>query len=188
MALSLFYILTAHHETDSAFDAETQQKLMGYALKTLHDFPVITDQTRIDGTFILDPDLRGSDNTLQVILRPVSPEDAIAFWNSQETRTTRLSAYYEVRVVTARAGKTTDHARHRAEPRHVSGAHGRAASRPQPEPGALQDPGKNGGTVQQVEATPARVTLDSSASPRRPTIGSCCSAPTWLRANRGCCF
>src|SRR5438552_12573680 len=99
MALSLFYILTAHHEIEATFDAETQQKLMGYALKTFHDFPVITDRTRIDGTFILDPDLRGNDNTLQVILRPVSPEDAIAFWNSQETRTTRLSAYYEVRAV-----------------------------------------------------------------------------------------
>ena len=68
-------------------------------VKTFHDFPVITDRTRIDGTFILDPDLRGNDNTLQVILRPVSPEDAFAFWNSQDTRTTRLSAYYEVRVV-----------------------------------------------------------------------------------------
>src|SRR5919108_6017809 len=36
MALSLFYILTAHHETNSVFDAEIQQKLMGYALKTFH--------------------------------------------------------------------------------------------------------------------------------------------------------
>ena len=39
MALSLFYILTAHHESgvEAHFDAETQQKLMGYALKTFHD-------------------------------------------------------------------------------------------------------------------------------------------------------
>lgn len=165
MALSLFYILTAHHEIDAAFDAETQQKLMGYALKTFHDFPVITDQTRVDGTFILDPDLRGRDNTLEVILRPVSPEDAIAFWNSQETRTTRLSAYYEVRVVLL-------------EP-----------EQPQTMPGIVLNlgtflvqmgaphldrsqslihfklPEKNSGTIHQVEATPARVTLDRSASP-----------------------
>ena len=99
MALSLFYILTAHHETNSSFDAETQQKLMGYALKTFHDFPVITDKTRINGTSILDDELRGKDNTLQVILRPVSPEDAIQFWSTEEQRTARLSAYYEVRVV-----------------------------------------------------------------------------------------
>lgn len=99
MALSLFYILTAHHETASTFDAEPQQKLMGYALKTFHDFPVITDRTRINSTLILDPDLRGRDNSLQVILRPVSPEDAVAFWSTEETRTARLSAYYEIRVV-----------------------------------------------------------------------------------------
>src|SRR5918999_5625249 len=99
MALSLFYILTAHHELDLAFDAEAQQKLMGYALKTFHDFPVITDQTRVNGTGILDEDLRGKDNSLQVILRSVSAEDALAFWNSEQTRTARLSAYYEVRVV-----------------------------------------------------------------------------------------
>ncbi len=99
MALSLFYILTAHHEISSTFDAETQQKLMGYALKTFHDVPVITDQTRVNGTDILDVDLMGRDNSLQVIMRPVLAEDAIAFWSSEDSRTARLSAYYEVRVI-----------------------------------------------------------------------------------------
>ena len=165
MALSLFYILTAHHEIDSAFDAETQQKLMGYALKTFHDFPVITDQTRIDGTFILDPDLRGNDNTLQVVLRPVSPEDAIAFWNSQETRTTRLSAYYEVRVVLLEPEKP------QTMPGIVLNLGTFLVQMGAPHLDRSQSlvhfkiPEKNGGTIQQVEATPARVTLDSGASP-----------------------
>jgi hypothetical protein len=165
MALSLFYILTAHHETDSAFDAETQQKLMGYALKTFHDFPVITDQTRIDGTFILDPELRGNDNTLQVILRPVSPEDAIAFWSSQETRTTRLSAYYEVRVVLLEPEKP------HTMPGIVSNLGTFLVQTGVPHLDRSQSlvrfqiPAKNGGTVQQVEATPARVTLNSAANP-----------------------
>lgn len=165
MALSLFYILTAHHETDSAFDAETQQKLMGYALKTFHDFPVITDQTKIDGTFILDSDLQGRDNTLQIVLRPVPPEDAIAFWSSENTRTTRLSAYYEVRVVMLEPEKPktmpgivlslgtfvlqvgAPHLDHSQSRMH------------------FRIPEKNGGTVHQVNASPARVTLDGSASP-----------------------
>lgn len=99
MALCLYYILTAHHETETTFDAQTQQKLMGYALKTFHDFPVITDRTRINSEDILDSSLHGAGNTLQIILRPVSAEDAIAFWGSEETRTARLSAYYEVRIV-----------------------------------------------------------------------------------------
>jgi hypothetical protein len=168
MALSLFYILTAHHETESTFDTEAQQKLMGYALKTFHDIPVITDQTRIDGTLVLDSELRGKDNTLQVILRPVSPEDALTFWNSEQTKTARLSAYYEVRVVMLEP----------ETPKTIPGIvlslgtflvqigtphldRSQSSVR-------FKIPEKNGGTVQQVEATPARVTLDNSATPPPP--------------------
>jgi hypothetical protein len=165
MALSLFYILTAHHETDSTFDAEAQQKLMGYALKTFHDFPFITDQTRIDGTPILDPELRGRSNTLQVILRPVSPEEALAFWNSEQTRTARLSAYYEVRVVMLEPEKP------KTMPGTVLSLGTFLVQIGTPHLDRSQSvvrftiPEKNGGTVQQVEATPARVTLDGSANP-----------------------
>lgn len=165
MALSLFYILTAHHETDSSFDAEMQQKLVGYALKTFHDFPVITDQTRIDGTFILDPELRDKDNTLQVILRPVSAEDAFSFWATEQTRTARLSAYYEVRVVMLEPEKP------KTMPGIVLNLGTFLVQMGAPHLDSSQSlvrfkvPEQNGGTVQQVEASPARVTLDSSANP-----------------------
>jgi hypothetical protein len=168
MALSLFYILTAHHETDSTFDAEAQQKLMGYALKTFHDFPVITDQTRVAGTLILDPDLRGKDNTLEVLLRPVSPEEALTFWNSEQTKTARLSAYYEVRVVMLEPEKP------KTMPGIVLSLGTFLVQIGTPHLDRSQSvvrftiPEKNGGTVQQVEATPARVTLDSSATPPPP--------------------
>jgi hypothetical protein len=102
LALSLFYILTAHHEsTDPDLDPFTQQNLMGLAIKTFHDFPVITDSTVVNGssTTVLHPALIGGDNDLQIIMRPISPEDATAFWSTEDQRTTRLSAYYEVRVV-----------------------------------------------------------------------------------------
>lgn len=100
MALSLFYIITAHHVTEeNMFDAETQQRLMGFVLKTFHDFPVVTDGTEINNIQILDDDLKGQGNSLQIIMRPVTAEDAIAFWSSEDDRTARLSAYYEVRVV-----------------------------------------------------------------------------------------
>jgi hypothetical protein len=167
MALKLYYILTVPFDTEdeSEFGPLTAQKVMGFALKTFHDVPVITDRTRINGTDILDPDLRGRDNTLQVILRPVTPEEALAYWNSQETRTTRLSAYYEVRVVLLEP----------QEPRTMPGVvlnlgtfllqlgspHlERSKSRVR-----FKIPQKNGGTVHELEATPARVTLDGSASP-----------------------
>ncbi len=97
MSLILFYILTTHHEVDSVFDTEMQQRLMGYALKTFHDFARISDRSQINGTQLLDVDLRGRDNALEIVLRPITPEEAIAFWSAEDRMTTRLSAYYEVR-------------------------------------------------------------------------------------------
>lgn len=166
MALSLFYILTAHHDLDPTFDAEAQQKLMGYALKTFHDFPVITDRTRINGTDILDPDLRGKDNSLQVILRPVSAEDALAFWNSEQTKTTRLSAYYEVRVVMLEPEEP------KTMPGIVLNLGTFLVQIGTPHLDRSQSlvrfkiPEKNGGTEPPpVEASPARVTLNNPLDP-----------------------
>ncbi|HEY5751998.1 MAG TPA: Pvc16 family protein [Chthoniobacterales bacterium] len=105
MSLCLFYILTAHHnDGQSAADALRQQEMMGMALKTFHDNPVITDHTAIpqpNGTSIqiLPPNLRNRNNSIQVIFRPVSPEDAVGFWTTEDQQLTTLSAYYEVRVI-----------------------------------------------------------------------------------------
>lgn len=177
MALNLFYILTAHHERgeEAQFDAETEQKLMGYGLKTFHDFPVITDRTQItwiDSMGVLqvkqlldDPELRGKDNSLEVILRPVSPEEAIAFWGSEETRTVRLSAYYEVRVILLEPEPP------KTMPGIVLhlGTYLVQLGSPHLERSQslvlFQLPERNGGSIQQVEVSPARVTLDSSPEP-----------------------
>jgi hypothetical protein len=100
MGLCLFYVLTAHHESsEPEFDPLTQQRLMGYALKTFHDYPIVHDGTIIDVDYILPSGLRGNDNPVQVIMRPTAPEDAVAFWGAEDQQTARLSAYYEVRVV-----------------------------------------------------------------------------------------
>jgi Pvc16 N-terminal domain len=105
MALALFYILTAHHEQNPDIDALTRQRLMGLALKTMHDYPIVVDRLMIDAGAgagaqpVLDPALQGNDNPLQIILRPLTPEDTLAFWSTDDQQTARLSAYYEVRVV-----------------------------------------------------------------------------------------
>jgi hypothetical protein len=105
MSLCLFYILTAHHnDGQNAADALRQQEMMGMAMKTFHDNPVITDRTAIlqpDSTSIqiLPTNLRNRNNSIQVILRPVSPEDAVGFWTTEDQQLTTLSAYYEVRVI-----------------------------------------------------------------------------------------
>lgn len=167
MALNLFYVLTSHHEVgdEPQFDAEQQQKLMGYALKTFHDFPVITDKTEIDGTLVLDAELQGNDNSIEMILRPVSAEETIAFWGSEDTRTVRLSAYYEARVILLEpdppktfAGTVLNLGAYLVQ----MGTPQLMQSRSQV---PFQLPEINGGTEQVVEASPAQVTLDNSASP-----------------------
>ena len=76
MALILYYILTAHHRVETEFDTISEQKLLGYALKTFHDFPVITDATVVGSGPVMPQSLRGRDNRLQITLRTVSPEEA----------------------------------------------------------------------------------------------------------------
>jgi len=102
LALNLFYVATSHHYADNVPDPATEQKLLSAALKTLHDFPNIDDTTTTPGAApktVLDVNLRGNGNHFDVILRPVGPEECISFWNGDDARLIRLSAFYEVRVV-----------------------------------------------------------------------------------------
>ncbi|MCY0990921.1 DUF4255 domain-containing protein [Nannocystis sp. ILAH1] len=100
LALSLFYVVTAHHYgDDDKPEPMREQKLLGYALKALHDYPIVDDDTKIGAVDILDGGLRGSDNALQIIYRPVAPEESATFWNGDDQRLIRFSAFYEVRVV-----------------------------------------------------------------------------------------
>lgn len=168
MALSLFYILTAHHEVNSDFDVEAQQNLMGYALKTFHDFPVITDETAIAGETIFEDDtemergLRGKNNTIQITMRSLSPEESITFWSSEDTRTARLSAYYEVRVV------MLDPEPPKTFPGIVLnlGTYLLQLGSPHLETSQslvlFQLPIRNGGIVQGIIASPARITVNNS--------------------------
>lgn len=97
LALSLYYVVTAHRTVDEEPEMESEQNYLGYALKTFHDNPIITKNTEINSTFVLDSAL--GDNTVQIIYRPLTPEDAATFWNGDDSRLIRFSAFYEVRVV-----------------------------------------------------------------------------------------
>ena len=105
MALRLYYILTPHLTVSNTFDAETQQQLMGLAMKTFHDNPVITDSLTItpntvEGALqIIDPALAGNGNRIEITLRPLEPEETVNFWAAEDQKTPRLSAFYEVRTI-----------------------------------------------------------------------------------------
>jgi hypothetical protein len=59
---------------------------LGLALKTFHDVPVIADNTSVNGTMILPQVLRGRQNSIQIIMRQPSREDAVGFWVVKTSR------------------------------------------------------------------------------------------------------
>lgn len=99
MGLELFYVLTAHQRTNTTFDSEIEQRLMGYALKTLHDIPVITDATEVNLQQIITGVQRGRGNRLNIELRKLEPESSFAIWTTGERQFARLAAYYQVGLV-----------------------------------------------------------------------------------------
>jgi len=118
LALMLYYILTAHHEVVEDFDADTQQHYLGLAMKTLHDYAVVDDALQLPPkpgdppSIVLAPGLEGGGNRLEIALRPLTPEESLAFWSAEQSATARLAAYYEVRSIFL-------------EPEPPAGAHGR---------------------------------------------------------------
>ncbi len=104
LTLMLYYILTAHHQVNDVFDAEIQQLLFGLALKTFHDFPRLTDTLKITPDtggpkLVMPSGLIGRDNRFDLAMRALTPEEALGFWHADDSATTRLSAYFEVRPV-----------------------------------------------------------------------------------------
>jgi hypothetical protein len=103
MGLNLFYVMTAHHgaATTANDNFLRQQLIFGGALKVLHDFPAITQNTVVGPTNTNVFEFAGIDpgNVIEIIYRPLTPEDSISFWSSEQEMVTRLSAYYEVRVI-----------------------------------------------------------------------------------------
>ena len=105
LPLKLYYVLTPHSlNEDSDADTAGRQMLMGLAMKTLHDIPVIDDQLALDGSPLLPA---VGERRVEIILRPVSPEEAVNFWSADQMRTARLAAYYEVRTILLEAEPAT---------------------------------------------------------------------------------
>jgi hypothetical protein len=99
LGMDLFYVLTAHQHTNETFDALMEQRLMGLALKTLHDFPVITDNTTVHNIHLINGAERGRGNRLNIELRKIESEQAFSIWTTGERQFTRLAAYYQVGLV-----------------------------------------------------------------------------------------
>jgi hypothetical protein len=106
MALILNYVITARNTTalDANTRALTEQRLLGFVARALHDFPVITDTTVVPALpphppILQTANLAGRDNEIEIILRPVGIEEGMTFWSAEQDRPARLALFYEVRVI-----------------------------------------------------------------------------------------
>jgi hypothetical protein len=85
LGLNLHYVITAHHPVQTDLDARVrrEQWILGLAAKAVHDEPVLS----------------AAEEGFQIILRPVSIEDAVNFWSGDDTQLSRPSLFVEARVV-----------------------------------------------------------------------------------------
>lgn len=103
LPLILYYVLTAHSVTNDPPDIAGQQRLMGLAMKTLHDYPAFDDTLMLPTPPlnvvqpVFDPAMRGNQNRIEVIPRQLTPEESVNFWSAAQNHTARLTAYYDVR-------------------------------------------------------------------------------------------
>jgi hypothetical protein len=115
MGLVLQYFITVINEPNADSpgpDAEQQQMLSGFVARTLHDFPVLTPDTKaLDAhgqpildqngqpIFYLEQELRDAGDNLHLILRPAPMEETVSFWAVNQKRLARLSMFVEARIV-----------------------------------------------------------------------------------------
>ncbi len=109
MPLILYYQICPHSDLIAPIGTYREQILMGCALKALHDYPVINDDTQVDGTDILSGTLKNHDNRFAIELRPTTTEESTHLW-STGSKPLRLSAYYQVSVILLEPETTTSRA------------------------------------------------------------------------------
>jgi hypothetical protein len=107
--LVLNYVVTARNTsaTGGGDRALIEQRLLGYVVRALHDFPLITDDTVVpaippnppNNPIFQTANLAGADNRIELILRPVGIDETVNFWSNEQERAARLALYYEARVI-----------------------------------------------------------------------------------------
>lgn len=96
LTINLYYILTAHTFSGTDFNALAEQRLLGYAMKTLHDYAYLDDTTQINGQIVLPEDLRGGNNSFSITQLQLTPGEALNYWANETQITVKPSCYYEV--------------------------------------------------------------------------------------------
>ncbi|MEM9332934.1 MAG: Pvc16 family protein [Pseudomonadota bacterium] len=113
MALRLFYVMTTHLETNGVPNPQERQEYMSAAMKTFHDYPVLDAALALSFETggvpqpIMPTNLANTGHRIEIALRNLEPEENINFWATEDQKTPRLAAYYEVRTVFIEPEMTT---------------------------------------------------------------------------------
>jgi hypothetical protein len=110
MGLALYYQITALGTSKGSAATAQEQTYIGCALKALHDYPVIDDNTVVMSrtaplpappvavNVLQKAGLDGEGNRFRITMQPVPYEQASTFWNAASL-VPRLAVYYQVSVV-----------------------------------------------------------------------------------------
>jgi hypothetical protein len=105
LSLDLYYLVTAFGQFDETPDADLHaQRILGDAMRVLHDFPIITEkllkQSTGSGsaTAILDDTLAGEFERVRITLQPMTLEDLSKLWTAMPQANFRCSVVYRVSV------------------------------------------------------------------------------------------
>lgn len=99
MALNLHFLLTTDAQVETDDKMEDAQLLMGLAIKALHDYPLLTDNTVINSKNIFaEAGIDKTDTKLKITMQPTPYNEAVNYWTAGQSPL-RLAAYYNVSVV-----------------------------------------------------------------------------------------
>lgn len=157
MALNLYYLLTTDAQVETDDKMEDAQMLMGLAIKALHDYPVLTENTLVNTVNIFqDVGLEQSSARLKTTMQPTPYNDAVNYWTAGQSPL-RLSAYYTVSVVLldpeeppSRTGRVLDYGVHT----FIAGGPRLTGSK-----NVLQVVMPDGGGSQEIELRPAEIPI-----------------------------
>lgn len=102
LSLDLFYLFTAYSKSE--IDDVPAHRILGDAMRVMHDFPIVTDSLMRERTPpgnipMLDTSLLGEFEKIKSTLYTMSVDEAFKIWSSLPDTNFRCSVAYQVSVV-----------------------------------------------------------------------------------------
>src|SRR5207237_183595 len=108
LSLNLHYLITTYSVTEQ--DDVLAHRVLGDAMRVLHDFAIVTDgliRARTPGNVpVLDTSLLGEFERIKITLQPLSLEEISKIWTAMPEVSLRSAVAYEISVVQIESRRT----------------------------------------------------------------------------------